>query len=532
MGAFSCCVVAWLALSTALSFLAIVGLMELREAVGRDEDVIAVEADVGPYLYDVATDELVPAMPLYVDDMSDQALFIGFIQSSRDGSSTTLPGDGREDYQVTYVTKGMLEEDSSFTVYDWGGNFTEKQWAEAGGDPYPEQPIAVEDLASYDAAQRAERLDVRDELPQGVVGEGALTSNVAYYVGQDDYAYETLLGTGLRFAAGASPFIIFITLAIVFFRRFYRLRLAAPLATLHEAADSIARQDLDFSVGEVRGSEFARLGEAFEQMRESLVDAQQELWHTAEERRRLNAAFAHDLRTPLTVLSGTVEMARMRLAGMTGPADAARGREVLGNMAEQVERIERYVEVMSQANKLEDRPVRRELTSMGDLVRGMAVEGDALVAARCEGVTLTVTASDQSCGRTGRGRHIVDFDDATSTRALDHVVLDVDTELAWEVLGNLLSNACRYAVSAVTVDIAFDGSRLLFEVSDDGPGFSQEALSRGCEPFFGENRSEEHFGMGLSIVAVLARLHGGDVELANAKPPCHGACVRVHLDVT
>ena len=38
-----------------------------------------------------------------------------------------------------------------------------------------------------------------------------------------------------------------------------------------------------------------RLSETLEGMRASLLEAQRELWRTAEERRRLNAAFAHDL---------------------------------------------------------------------------------------------------------------------------------------------------------------------------------------------------------------------------------------------
>ena len=49
---------------------------------------------------------------------------------------------------------------------------------------------------------------------------------------------------------------------------------------------------------------------AFETMREELLLTNQELWRQAEERRRLNAAFAHDLRNPVTVLKGTVKQLR------------------------------------------------------------------------------------------------------------------------------------------------------------------------------------------------------------------------------
>ena len=91
------------------------------------------------------------------------------------------------------------------------------------------------------------------------------------------------------------------------------MHIAAPLSELAGAADRIAEQDLDFAIGTVRGRELGRLSETLEHMRASLLEAQRELWRTAESRRRLNAAFAHDLRTPITVLKGTVEMAQMRL---------------------------------------------------------------------------------------------------------------------------------------------------------------------------------------------------------------------------
>ena len=73
------------------------------------------------------------------------------------------------------------------------------------------------------------------------------------------------------------------------------MHIAGPLGELSGAAERIARQDLDFSIERVRGKELGRLSERLEDMRASLLDAQRELWRTAEGRRRLNAAFAHDI---------------------------------------------------------------------------------------------------------------------------------------------------------------------------------------------------------------------------------------------
>ena len=50
--------------------------------------------------------------------------------------------------------------------------------------------------------------------------------------------------------------------------------------------------------------ELGKLCQSFETMRASLEANSRALWDAVEERKRLNAAFSHDLRTPLTVLQG------------------------------------------------------------------------------------------------------------------------------------------------------------------------------------------------------------------------------------
>ena len=91
-------------------------------------------------------------------------------------------------------------------------------------------------------------------------------------------------------------------------------------------------------------------------------------------------------------------------------------------------------------------------------------------------------------------------------------------------LGPFTFNAARSAVAFL-----FLLALSLFLRRLRGPGFSPEALHRGCEPFFGEAKSSEHFGLGLNIVSTLARLHGGSVTLANGEDG--GGAVTVTFDV-
>ena len=93
---------------------------------------------------------------------------------------------------------------------------------------------------------------------------------------------------------------------------FYRNKLKRPLAELRLASEKISQNDLDFTVTAHSRDELGQLCASFETMRAALAQNFSEMWRQMEERKRLNAAFAHDLRTPLTVLKGYNEMLQAR----------------------------------------------------------------------------------------------------------------------------------------------------------------------------------------------------------------------------
>lgn len=532
------CVLAAAAVSVLVIELCLTAYDRLDDAQNADR----VEVDSGPYLYDAATDELVPAVTVDLSQgFGDRILFLGLRNGTGrasadhgadagDGGDVVLADSGRP---VVYATRAMLASDAGLTIRDWGANYTEADYHEAGGNPYDPVPIAPGDLAAYDARERAERVPVTGELGGSfdaldAADDNVLVSNVGYYVSQPASSEESGVMLALRIAAGFSPFAVMGVLAVAMFRRFYRTRLAEPLATLHGAADRIAVQDLDFRVGEVRGREFGRLAEAFEHMRASLEQAQRALWETAEARRRLNAAFAHDLRTPVTVLKGTLEMACAGDGGAcTGDGaavdDAAVGGDAaadeppapgsarmvraatLATLSEQVDRLASYAEAMTGLTKLEERAVVPAPHTFAQVTSALQARAEELQRARGGGVALSVAAAGG--------------ESAASERPLA-----VDLSLVGEVLDNLMGNALDHAASRVSVRVgigepapdAGDAERMLeLVVEDDGPGFTPEALRYGCNPFFSEQKSAAHFGLGLNIAQTLAGLHGGALALGN-----------------
>jgi signal transduction histidine kinase len=110
------------------------------------------------------------------------------------------------------------------------------------------------------------------------------------------------------------------------------------------------------------------------------------------------------------------------------------------------------------------------------------------------------------------------------------LVLPIHRELLGQALGNLIENTLRYAAggSRLAIRAAREENTVVINVADDGPGIAadqrQEALRR-----FGRLDPSRHAagsGLGLSLVEAAARLHGGRIELADAKP---GLLVRLIL---
>lgn len=461
--------------------------------------------DSGPYIYDPNTRELLPASEL---DLPGDGPYAVFIATGDWGTGSDYVPDGGRTISSLYATVGLVRS-GQVQLYDWGLNYNEG---------YPQEDIlevnstiSADNLARYDELSRkgrAQSVELFESMTgadlEETFGEG-LVSNTAYYAASQPPA--SLMPWILTLATGLAPVLAYGGLGLLTFRRFYRVHIAAPLAELAGAADRIAEQDLDFAIGTVRGRELGRLSETLEHMRASLLEAQRELWRTAESRRCLNAAFAHDLRTPITVLKGTVEMAQMRLRrGDTLDVDA------LDALSSQVARLERYATSMGGLTKLEDRPVERERLS-ADVLRGELEHHVAgVVSARGSELDLELASRSES---------------AESIRHDMTVLLDLS--LVEEVLDNLLSNACAHAVSSVTFDMMVDAGTLTLVVTDDGPGFTPEALHRGCDPFFSEDKSAGHFGLGLNVSRVLCGLHGGEIALTNAETG--GARVIATFDV-
>ena len=271
-------------------------------------------------------------------------------------------------------------------------------------------------------------------------------------------------------------------------KTFYAAEVKKPIDTLLSASERILSDDLDFEVRTECKNEIGRLCESFENMRKNLYSSNYELWKSLEERKRLNSAFSHDLRTPITVLKGYTELVK-KFDGRISPEKQA---DILSKMSVQVERLEHYTEKMSAAHKLEDIIPEEEAISYNELCSSFDEVGKLI----CGNEVFSMSAKENE----------------------DFLIYN-DRELIMQVFENIVSNAERYKVKIVSCIAEAEDDKLRIAISDDGKGFTEEALRKAWQPFYrGENEDEiEHFGLGLYICRLLCRKCGGDLYISNAE---------------
>jgi signal transduction histidine kinase len=223
-----------------------------------------------------------------------------------------------------------------------------------------------------------------------------------------------------------------------------------------------------------------------------------ELEATRRRESELLANLRHDLRTPLTVITGFAAALRDGTAQGESAEAAAKAIE------EEAERLERMVAEVGAIERIRsgEEQIRPEMLDAAEVLVATATRFGARATAA--GVDLaTVTAPG-----------------ATLTLAADRVALD-------RMLGNLVENALAATPSGGHVVIQAGPATLVngleaihFDVIDDGPGFPAGTPDRAFERFWRGDpaRAGTGSGLGLAIVRELAVAHGGIAHAENNAP--------------
>lgn len=277
------------------------------------------------------------------------------------------------------------------------------------------------------------------------------------------------------------------------------------LNPLLEATQEISRQNLDFEVGQSDIAEFQEILTSFSDMKNNLQASYEKEWAMEQAKRDQITSLAHDLKTPLTIIQGNVDL----LAETPLNEEQGLYTSYIETASEQ---IRSYVDTLMDIARTSDSyPLRLEIFSADKFMEELRTRAESLCLAKGIGLNTDIKPN------------------------LD--LIKADKALLERALLNVIHNALDFSPPDQTIRIMArtNAKHLEVIVKDRGPGFSSEALKHAKEQFFTGDKSrtsDSHYGMGLFITQTLIQKHGGQVSLKNADDgPGAEVLIRIPLEV-
>jgi signal transduction histidine kinase len=261
--------------------------------------------------------------------------------------------------------------------------------------------------------------------------------------------------------------------------------LGRRLGAINRTADAIIGGDLAQRMPlSGTGDEFDRLSETLNQMLDRIAGLLDNL-------RQVSGDIAHDLRTPLARLRQRLDLA------LTSNADAPVLRTAMQQAIEQSEdMLELFAAILSIS----------EVEAGGAVVRMAPLDLSGLMNDLADSYQL----SAEDAGR------------AFSRSIAAGIEIEANRELIAQLAVNLLDNALRHTPAGTGIGVALTGDEdaVRLTISDKGPGIPETDRDRVFARFarLESSRTTPGHGLGLSLVAAIARAHGGTVRLDDNHP--------------
>ncbi|WP_242143984.1 MULTISPECIES: cell wall metabolism sensor histidine kinase WalK [unclassified Bacillus cereus group] len=300
----------------------------------------------------------------------------------------------------------------------------------------------------------------------------------------------------------SSPFMYITILSYVVSSRMGK-RIRKPLVELSEASKRIQKHDLDFHLEYNAKNEIGELVHSFENMRAALANSLSHQWELEEERREYIRAISHDLKTPLTIISGHIEGLQSGLW---------KNEELLQRYLQTIERnANRMAKLIGEFNTV------NELESFSFQLCLSEVHVESFFHKKIE--------EYEYIARKKKIEWEVMFE-----QAKDIKTLAFDRERISQVMDNLVMNAVRFTPEEgkIVLKVSIQHDVLEFHVYDSGLGFQSRNVQKIFRRFYQEDKSrsssKDHSGLGLYIAKMIVEKHGGEIYAENSDI-CGGAHV-------
>jgi len=275
-------------------------------------------------------------------------------------------------------------------------------------------------------------------------------------------------------------------LAITFIAVYFiSLQMVKPLRQMAVAAQKFGNGEFETRLPVESYDEMGQLAAALNNMAQSLSTLEVT-------RRSFVANVSHELKTPMTSISGFID------GILDGTIPPEKQNYYLRIVSEETKRLSRLVRTMLNLSRLEAGEMKVNRVSLN------------LVDTICE----TVFTFEQAIEKKN-----------LEIRGLDHdkVTVEADPDLMHQVIYNLTENAVKFTNEGGYIEFGFQTEPGCTRVSvkNSGAGLSKEELSRVFDRFYKTDRSrgldKNGVGLGLYIVRSIVSLHGGEITVHSAE---------------
>ena len=299
-------------------------------------------------------------------------------------------------------------------------------------------------------------------------------------------------------------FIILIVLAVLVIGFIVSSRMRKPLEILRRAMKDFAegkRSQLDYKFST---AEFNQVALTFNLMERKLEESEREQKMLQEQKQKMLADISHDLKTPITVITGYVDAIR---DGIVPPEEQ---RRYLDTISQKAGLLSELINSFSDYSRLEH-PEYELACTQGDF---------------CEYVREYAAGKYQELEIAGF-RLEAEIPEEEMSLSFDHLQM----RRAFE---NILSNAVRYCPkgSCIAILLLRWNDRIMLRIADDGPGIPEELKETIFDPFVvaeSARTTGQGTGLGLSISKKIIELHGGSIRILPKEEHEKGTCFEILL---
>ncbi|HCW53148.1 MAG TPA: sensor histidine kinase [Clostridium sp.] len=297
-------------------------------------------------------------------------------------------------------------------------------------------------------------------------------------------------------------FVIFI-LNIVMISKQFGKRLSKEMKILNKTTHNITMENLDFKINYGNIEEINAVLSALDKMKKELHDSLEKQWKLENMRKSQISALAHDIKTPLAIIKGNSEL--------LGELDLNSEQKIFNDeIQSEISTIEDYLKIIIEImNSNKTLKVEKKIVDTDEFINDLINTAMSILS--------------------HKKLQLVKEIEELPTQ------INIDADLLKRSLVNIISNSVDFSPlgSKLFLSVKTYKNHIIFDIHDNGRGFTEEEIKYAKEEFFQGDKSrsnKNHYGMGLYIANKFITDHNGELILSNSEKLL-GARVTIRLPI-